>query len=416
MNSKLDAILKPLEMILIDSTTLEQFKTFFKYLASATSAGRAPIRQQMLHEILSRIAKAGEPENIERWSPWTPDHLGLLELADRLSRVILIGGDCTGKTAILDAFATKTAKEHPEENVIFAINQSDPSSRLLLQLDFEAKYERQKLPNVAVVSFEKLSELKDLNLTNQTLCIDEVSLADVKPEELLDIKAKSLRIVIRDTTQEEQNPEEYLRSKFPDWEIVTLIYPLRTSKRIAEKIKSAASDNYFNKSLKITSNMIRGPEPLILPRSLGSYYERLQQGFSALGIDGHILIVLDYVSMQPTPEEIQAARATTTHQELAEKTDTQSENYFVAIEAVKACQRPHGPPLLWFESGKAYCSDTKDDIKMWMRGRNRNITTRDLLTDDACVLGYEADIVILLGSSNSSLFLSLCRGQFVHIK
>ena len=54
-----------------------------------------------------------------------------------------------------------------------------------------------------------------------------------------------------------------------------------------------------------------------------------------MGIDGHsILIVLDYVSMKPTPEEIQAARATTTHQELTEKTDTQNENYFVAIESL----------------------------------------------------------------------------------
>ena len=413
MNPKLDKILKPLKKMSIDSTTLEEFRTFFKYLATATSAGKAPIRQQIHHEILARIAKAGEPENIERWSPWTPDHLSLLELPDKLSRVILIGGDCTGKTAILDAFTTKTAKEHPDENVVFAVNQSNSS---LLQLDLEAKYEKQRLKNVNVASFEKLSELKDLNLTNQTLCMDEISLADVKPEELHAIKAKSLRIVIRDTAQEEQNPEEYLRSKFPDWEIVNLIYPLRTSKTIAEKIKSGASDNYFNKSLKITLTMIRGLEPLILPRSLGSYYERLQQGFSAVGIDGHILIILDYVSMKPTPEEIQAARATTTHQELAEKTDTQSENYFVAIEAVKACQRPRGPPLLWFESGKAYCSDTKASIKEWMRGRNRNITARDLLTDDACVLGYEADIVILLGSSNSSLFLSRCRGQFVHIK
>jgi hypothetical protein len=38
-------------------------------------------------------------------------------------------------------------------------------------------------------------------------------------------------------------------------------------------------------------------------------------------------------------------------------------------------------------------------IKEWMKGKNRNISGKDLLTDDYCVAGYEADCVILLGST-----------------
>ena len=103
--------------------------------------------------------------------------------------------------------------------------------------------------------------------------------------------------------------------------------------------------------------------------------------------------------MEPTAEEIQAAKATTTHQQLAQ-------NILVAIEAVKACQRPHGPPLLWFDSSFAYVSDAQGDakasIKEWIKGKNRNFSGKDLLTDLNCVAGYEADFVIYLGSAMQS--------------
>ena len=87
----------------------------------------------------------------------------------------------------------------------------------------------------------------------------------------------------------------------------------------------------------------------------------------------------------------------------------------VGIEAVKACQRPHGPPLLWFDSDYAFVSDSKEHIKEWMKGKNRQFTGRDLITDRWCVAGYEADLVIYLGSDDVSAFMSRCRGQFVQI-
>merc|ERR1712051_403663 len=127
--------------------------------------------------------------------------------------------------------------------------------------------------------------------------------------------------------------------------------------------------------------------------------------------------------MNPTAEEIQAAKATTTHQQLAERTDdrdvihVRSQNYLVAIEAVKSCQRPHGLPLLWFESNYAFVSDDKTSIKEWMAGKKKNICGKDLITDHLCVPGYEADFIIYLGpdGDNVSAFMSRCRGQFVHI-
>ena len=160
-----------------------------------------------------------------------------------------------------------------------------------------------------------------------------------------------------------------------------------------------------------------GPKPLILPRSEGSIKARLQLVFSGVGKDKLALVILHYGVMKPTAEEIQAAKATTTHQQLAEGTDNASQNILVAIEAVKACQRPHGPPLLWFGSDYAFVSDDKASIKEWMAGKNKNICGKDLITDIECVPGYEADFIIYLGpkDGDESAYMSRCRGQFVHI-
>ena len=84
-------MLDQLEKLAIDSTTLEEFKTFFKYLAFVACAAKAHVKGKMLDETLSAISKAGAAENIERWCWWTPDQLSLLEQAENLNRVILIG-------------------------------------------------------------------------------------------------------------------------------------------------------------------------------------------------------------------------------------------------------------------------------------------------------------------------------------
>ena len=115
--------------------------------------------------------------------------------------------------------------------------------------------------------------------------------------------------------------------------------------------------------------------------------------------------------MKPSSKEIQDAKTNTPHQKLTKTKDKQTQNYLVAIEALKDCKRPHHPPLQWFSSRYASISNSEDDIKEWMKGRNK----RDLIIDSECVAGYEADFIILLGSKNVEAYMSRCRGQFVHI-
>ena len=88
---KLSGAMKRFKRKAIDPTTLEEFKTIFKYLAFVACAAKAPVRQKMLDETLAIISKAGTSENIERWCWWTPEQLSLLDQAENLNRVILIG-------------------------------------------------------------------------------------------------------------------------------------------------------------------------------------------------------------------------------------------------------------------------------------------------------------------------------------
>ena len=158
----------------------------------------------MFDESVTRVKKAGHFDNIIRWCFWTKDQHTLMAMADKLPRVILIGGNGTGKTYMLDGFTMKMAKEHPEENLTFAIHKNYSYPRPLLQLDLEVKYEKLRLNNVTVVTFQKLSELSDANLLNDTVCVDEIDMSDVRPDELNAIQARTLWIVIRYTDQEEE--------------------------------------------------------------------------------------------------------------------------------------------------------------------------------------------------------------------
>ena len=244
----------------------------------------------------------------------------------------------------------------------------------MLKLELEIKYEQMNLHNITVKSFQRLEEVTWNNYSY--VCIDEINLYDVKVEELKKINAKGLWIVIRETVEE--NPEEYLKKKFPQWDIVPLSYPLRTPKRISEQIKRGQINNNlhqndYNTALIVTENMPLGPEPLTFQRQKGSYRERIEHSYSYSQVNKNTaaVIILDWSDMKPTSKEIQEAKQSTLYKKLAEKTDKQSQNYLVAIEAVKACQRFNKPPLQWFSSRYANISNTEEEIKEWMKNRNK---------------------------------------------
>ena len=145
---------------------------------------------------------AGDPENIQRWSIWTPTQLSLMKMATELPRVILTGGNGTGKTTMLDLFAMKIA-EDKKEKVIFAIKQKsylyeNLLREPLLHLSLENKYKKQK--NITVKSFTDIDELKDIE---SHIFIDEADLVCINsPEDLQgwqNMAAKIVWIAVRNT-------------------------------------------------------------------------------------------------------------------------------------------------------------------------------------------------------------------------
>ena len=403
-------------------------------------AGKAPITQKLLDESLARINKAGELENIARWCSWTPTQLSLLELAANLEKVVITGGNGTGKTVVLDAFAIKTAKNHPQLNVIFAIFESNKDTNSLLQLQLEAKFESLNLDNLSVKTFDNLDELNNIDLSNTVICIDELGLGGEffsnSIDDLNKIKAKSIWLVLRDTKESDsvtKNPEEYMKKKLSDWTIVNLSYPLRTSKELSEKVRNGEIDflihiNCFNEKLQTDLNMPSGPHPLILENNEGSYLTRFQHTFETVGKEKPALIIFGLVGFEPTPEEkekaLENARKTTSLQPMVEYIDANKEDkefhegILVAIDAVTSCNRPD-KPLLWFTStfDLDCVNDDKEAIKGWFKGEKR-FARRDLITDIDCCAGIESDFVIYLGdySEGAAAAMSRCKGQFVQIK
>ena len=110
--------------------------------------------------------------------------------------------------------------------------------------------------------------------------------------------------------------------------------------------------------------------------------------------DKPALIIMHY-DMSATPEEVQEAKQGTAYEKLTQKTDKNSQNILVCLEAVKACARPK-PPLIWLSSIYNYVCDDKERIKDLMRG-SKDFNGCDLITDYQCVAGIEVDLVILLG-------------------
>ena len=73
------------------------------------------------------------------------------------------------------------------------------------------------------------------------------------------------------------------------------------------------------------------------------------------------------------------------------------------------------PPLLWLGPKHADICDSKEDIKKWIKGFDNKFCYRDLITDHNCVAGFESDIIIYLAEYAEWQYMSMCRGQFIHI-
>ena len=415
----------------------EDFKIFFKYFAFIGCAGKAPIRQNVLDKTDQLVSIAGAFENIRRWYVWTPTQLSIMDQAENLSRVLITGGNGTGKSTILETVARQIAeKGKGMSNVIYVIMTKYPN--LLFRLQMEVHFAKHK--NVLVKVEPTINSIVDLLghvPPNSHIFIDELSIPGSQDcsdfNELSNLRAKSVWAVIRAT-----NPESL--NAFKDWHKVHLKYPLRTTKTISEYVKEIPTGlelhglgNDFNASLNIDANMPLGPKPKIYGEEEGTYAKRLMMVLN--DFQKPAFIILNVLDMKPTRDEIYHTKKFTPYTNLITNrlfACTKGEKLAIGIDAVdkavKACHR--SVPLLWFseEYNEAiFQSDhaqiaAENAVKKYIREGNK--LGEDIVTDNDCVAGYEANFVILLGESPGSspwsqhaaqLTMGRCSGQFVLI-
>ena len=97
-----------------------------------------------MDETCELVSRAGTFENIKRWYFWTPLQLSIMGQAEHLPRVLLFGGNGTGKTTVLESFIMKIAEKEDSE-IIYIIITKYPN--LLLKLQMEVRFEHLKILN-----------------------------------------------------------------------------------------------------------------------------------------------------------------------------------------------------------------------------------------------------------------------------
>ena len=432
------------------------------YLAFIGCAGRAFIKQRIEDVTSQLVARAGSIENIRRWYLWTPMQLSIMSKVEDLPKLLIIGGNGTGKTTLLESAAMHIADKDDENNVVYIIVTKYPN--LLFRLQMEVKFENWR--NVKVIVKASFSEIIDL-LTNPLdmpsnayVFIDELAAPDPHDcsvfKEVSNMRVKSVWCVIRASKRHAGNdPEQALRDEFKDWTIVHLKYPLRTTKTISNYVKKIPKwhelhglGNDFNSSLNIDVNLPIGPDWRIIERKEGSYARRLKIAYN--DIHNPALIILNVLDMEPTFREIENSKNFPYFGKLVQakslilsrgtKTlSTKKERLLVGIEAVMEACEVHGrpQPLLWFDkhyNEDIFVSESQAEraIKNNMFEEDNNYK-EDIVTDNDCVAGYEANIVILLGESllaestrfqrtqntwsehAAELTMGRCSGQFILI-
>ena len=200
--------------------------------------------------------------------------------------------------------------------------------------------------------------------------------------------------------------------------------------------------------MNIDVNLPIGPDWRIIERKEGSYARRLKIAYN--DIHNPALIILNVLDMEPTFREIENSKNFPYFGKLVQakslilsrgtKTlSTKKARILVGIEAVMEACEVHGrpQPLLWFDkhyNEDIFVSESQAEraIKNNMFEEDNNYK-EDIVTDNDCVAGYEANIVILLGESllaestrfqrtqntwsehAAELTMGRCSGQFILI-
>ena len=357
---------------------IKQYKTLVKYLAFVASSSKMPIAQNLIDETSKRVQEFGKAENIRTWSCWTPKQLQVLSCPDTLIKVILIGGNGSGKTMMLKEKAKRRSEEG--KKVLFVIFSAGGMKTLLY---YQLKIEFKDFNiNLICIDYEGLidkSVLLDSFLFIDE-AIDELFLFNFLKKNCLD-SCSSIWIA--------SGLDSYsFEGEVDSFELISLDLALRNTKTITNYIKSSTDHNIIlhnslNKNLLILDHMPTGKNIVLVDRNDHEKLpDLLVRAMQHLSSTLKLLICIDF-------------------------RDICKESFENTITFLKQNHK-----TVVFQNEYSKLNDKEEDVEKWIANSHEDTI---MISDHNTVAGFEADTVIAIGRRALKTFVSRARVYFIHV-
>ena len=351
------------------------------------------MEKNLSQKIGKAVKNLGLAETIPTWNLNFAQLCKLID-SDAKPKVIIIGGNGTGKRSLLKKVAKKRATNGKQ--VVYAINASYKKPLLSFELKNEFKNLKAGEVKAEVKVFHAEDQINDSD-ENSRHRLQVLKSEDFKKHIFFDSIGddKTLRQLL-DICDKEECPETWavlnegdadnIKEKFPDCEVIQLDLALRNTQSITESIKKIQnSTNHLNSKMEIITQMPLGKEVKYMEREGGeSYEEMLERAIKKLTFHTRGLIC---ISDEYKPFHLEQLKS--------------------------LCKKLHGrKPRTYFKEDPTVNSN-KDDIKDWVT-KPHKIEGKLLITDQHMVPGFQADEVIGIGEKTLD-FLSNATVQFIYI-
>ena len=258
------------------TNSIEQYKTVVKYLIFVASAAKVAIGGKLLEETSKTIQRFGTAENIQTWV-LTPLQLALVSNHDEFPKVIIMGGNGSGKSMLLKEVAKKR-RQRNDKRVVYGFFSNAEKTLFYFQIKEELKEF-----GIEVVCFNNENGLDMDLLRDSYIFFDEVWNVKklLKLLKVIDPSACRGVWVVLNAGSDHQINEE-----FPDFKLIKLDLGLRNTKKITEEIREAEGNthsstfvmnNSLNPSLKIIDHMPEGQGVITIERTDSSSFKDMFQ-------------------------------------------------------------------------------------------------------------------------------------------
>jgi len=272
------------------ATCAMDYRDLVKYLLFGVHANKsgAPVVSKMAREVHDKVMKAGTPDNIEYWSCWTPQQMGLMK-SKTLRFAVFPSSMCTGKTECLVGKAIEKARAGEKVLVVifgYMCTKTLLFYKLKKRFQGHSNIVVQYLHNSSYQLWKSIRELKSLILQfpDHHILGDELVLPEIDYLPLFGREVEQLRLEMEQDTGVQRilwiavagglkfKPEDFseanLTTTFKQFHLATFKIPLRGTMKVTSQCgnnKTCTVQNDFTShvNLELPSNLVQGIAPAI---------------------------------------------------------------------------------------------------------------------------------------------------------